>query len=93
LDDCIREFGFFPCKVEPDIWIQRKNNLYEYIAVYIDDLAIAMENPKEFTNILYKIECSSLRELVQFTFTYEWTLPGIALTHCVFQQPNTLTNW
>jgi hypothetical protein len=31
----------------------RKNgNIYENIAVYIDDLAIAMKNPKEFMNIL-----------------------------------------
>jgi hypothetical protein len=26
--------------------------MYEYIAVYVDDLAIAMKNPKEFTDIL-----------------------------------------
>jgi hypothetical protein len=28
--------------------------MYEYIAVYVDDLAIAMKNPKEFVNILEK---------------------------------------
>ena len=27
-------------------------NLYEYIAVYVDDLCIAAQNPKEFINIL-----------------------------------------
>jgi hypothetical protein len=31
----------------------RKNGkIYEYIAVYVDALAIAMKNPKEFTDIL-----------------------------------------
>jgi Reverse transcriptase (RNA-dependent DNA polymerase) len=40
--DCIRTLGFFPCKAEPDIWMRKKGNLYNYIAVYIDDLAIAM---------------------------------------------------
>jgi Reverse transcriptase (RNA-dependent DNA polymerase) len=50
--DCIRELGFFPCKAEPDIWMRKKNNQYEYIAVYVDDLAIAMKNPKEFTDFL-----------------------------------------
>jgi Reverse transcriptase (RNA-dependent DNA polymerase) len=30
--DCIRELGFFPCKSEPDIWMRKKNNQYEYIA-------------------------------------------------------------
>jgi Reverse transcriptase (RNA-dependent DNA polymerase) len=46
--------GFFPCKAEPDIWMRKKGNLYEYIAVYIDNLAIVMEDPKELTDILEK---------------------------------------
>ena len=50
--DCIRELGFFPCKAEPDIWMRKKGNLYEYVAVYVDDLAIAMKDPKEFTDLL-----------------------------------------
>jgi Reverse transcriptase (RNA-dependent DNA polymerase) len=45
--DCIRDIGFFPCKAEPGIWMRTKGNLYEYIAVYVDDLAIAMKDPKE----------------------------------------------
>jgi hypothetical protein len=32
--------------------MRKKNNQYEYIAVYVDDLAIAMKNPKEFTDVL-----------------------------------------
>jgi Reverse transcriptase (RNA-dependent DNA polymerase) len=50
--DCIQEVGFFPCKAEPDIWMRKKGSLYEYIGVYVDDLAIAMKNPKELTDIL-----------------------------------------
>jgi Reverse transcriptase (RNA-dependent DNA polymerase) len=34
--------------------MRKKNNQYEYIAVYMDDLAIAMKNPKEFTDVLEK---------------------------------------
>jgi Reverse transcriptase (RNA-dependent DNA polymerase) len=41
----IREIGFFPCKAEPDIWMRKKGNRYEYIVVYVDDLAIAMKDP------------------------------------------------
>jgi hypothetical protein len=52
--DCIREIGFFTCKAEPDIWMRKKGSLYEYIAVYVDDLAFAMKNPKELTDILEK---------------------------------------
>jgi Reverse transcriptase (RNA-dependent DNA polymerase) len=57
--DCIREIGFFPCKAEPDIWMRKKGNLYEYIAVYVDDLAIAMKDPKELTDILENSRRSS----------------------------------
>ena len=50
--DCISELGFFPCKSEPDIWMRKLDDMYEYVAVYVDDLAIAMKNPKEFVDIL-----------------------------------------
>jgi hypothetical protein len=39
------KLGFFPCKVEPE-------NTYEYIAVYVDDQAIAMKKPKAFVDVL-----------------------------------------
>jgi hypothetical protein len=32
--------------------MRKKNNQYEYIAVYVDELVIAMKNPKEFTDVL-----------------------------------------
>jgi hypothetical protein len=32
--------------------MRKKYNQYKYIAVYVDDLAIAMKNPKEFTVVL-----------------------------------------
>jgi hypothetical protein len=38
--------GFTPCKAEPDIWMRRARNVYEYIAVYVDDLAMAAKDPK-----------------------------------------------
>jgi Reverse transcriptase (RNA-dependent DNA polymerase) len=50
--DCIRELGVFPFKAEPDIWMRKRNIMYKYIAVYVDDLAITMKNPKECTHIL-----------------------------------------
>jgi Reverse transcriptase (RNA-dependent DNA polymerase) len=52
--DCIREIGVFPCKAEPDIWMRKRGSLYVYIALYVDDLAIAMKSPKELTDILEK---------------------------------------
>jgi hypothetical protein len=50
--DCIMEHGFFPSKSDPDIWMRKNGELYEYVAVYVDDLAIAMKDPKSFVNIL-----------------------------------------
>jgi len=38
--DCLREMGFTPSKAEPDIWMRQNGDIYEYIGVYIDDLAI-----------------------------------------------------
>jgi hypothetical protein len=32
--------------------MRKKGSLYEYIAVYVDYVAIAMKNPKELTDIL-----------------------------------------
>ena len=45
LATCLRTMGFAPCKSEPDIWLREKDGLYEYVAVYVDDLAIASKDP------------------------------------------------
>ena len=50
--DCLRDMGFEPSKAEPDIWMRRNGDVYEYIAVYVDDLAIAAKDPKAITDVL-----------------------------------------
>ena len=52
--DCLRDMGFTPCKAEPYIWMRlnTKFGIYKYIAVYVDDLAIAAKDCKKITNIL-----------------------------------------
>ena len=52
LADVLRSEGFMPCKSEPDIWLRENGPIYEYIGVYVDDLAIAMESPKDFIEML-----------------------------------------
>jgi Reverse transcriptase (RNA-dependent DNA polymerase) len=54
LADCLRGMGFFPCKAEPDIWMRRAGDKYEYVAVYVDDLAIALVDPQAFVDTLEK---------------------------------------
>ena len=57
--DCLRDMGFEPSKAEPDIWMRRNGDIYEYIAICVDDLAIAAKDPKSITDTLtqkYKFE-------------------------------------
>ena len=46
--------GFTPSKADPDVWMRpaEDNSCYEYIAVYVDDLAISAKNPRKVTNDL-----------------------------------------
>jgi hypothetical protein len=41
-----------PCKSEADIWICLNNGIYEYVAVYVDDLLIAANDPSYVKNAL-----------------------------------------
>ena len=50
--DCLRDMGFLSCKAEPDIWMRPNGKIYEYIAVYVDDLAIVVHDPKTFVSML-----------------------------------------
>ena len=50
--DCLRAEGFQSCRAEPDIWLRSNGRVYEYIAVYVDDLAIAMDEPSSFITVL-----------------------------------------
>jgi hypothetical protein len=44
---CLEKEGFKPCKAEPDIWMRpHGDSFYEYIAVYVDDLAFSMKEPQ-----------------------------------------------
>jgi hypothetical protein len=52
--DCLCNEGFSPCKAEPDIWMRLNGNLYEYVAMYVDDLCLGMLDPKSFTDTLQK---------------------------------------
>ena len=52
LADVLRSMGFFPSRAENDIWMRDKGDHYEYVAVYVDDLAIASKAPKSITDCL-----------------------------------------
>ena len=46
-----------PSRADPDTWMKysKDGSHYEYIAVYIDDLAIYMEDPKSFCDKLSEV--------------------------------------
>ena len=55
--ETLHQMGFKPSRADPNTWIKypKDGSHYEYIVVYIDDLAIYMEDPKSF--------CEKLREV------------------------------
>ena len=46
------ELGWQPFKSENDIWMKKNDNVWEQVAVYVDDLAITMKDTESFTNAL-----------------------------------------
>jgi hypothetical protein len=44
--------GFTPSKAKPDIWMWCNGDYYEYIMIYVDNLAIASKDPKGITDTL-----------------------------------------
>jgi hypothetical protein len=48
----LRSMGFFPCKIETDIWIRETDGHYEYVAVYVDDIMIAAKQPVKIIHAL-----------------------------------------
>ena len=52
LFDALTAMGFTPSRADPDIWIRKRGDHYEYVAVYVDDLLIASKTPQEITNAL-----------------------------------------
>ena len=56
LFDILQEMKFKPFKADPDVWMRPEpgGTCYEYIAVYVDDLAIAAKDSQAFCNELKK---------------------------------------
>jgi Reverse transcriptase (RNA-dependent DNA polymerase) len=50
--DVLQSLGFKQCKSEGDIWLRLNGDIYEYIAVYVDDLLIAAKDPLAITKCL-----------------------------------------
>ena len=61
----LKDMDVTPKRADQCIWLKKntKLNLYEYIAVYVDDLCNAAQDPKEIINILrlkYKLKVKEM---------------------------------
>ena len=54
LHDILKDMNFIPSRADQCIWLKKTKriNIYEYIAVYVDDLGIAAQDPVEIINVL-----------------------------------------
>ena len=50
--DVLRDMGFEMSKADPDVWMRQNEDVWEYIAVYVDDLAIAAKDHKSICDKL-----------------------------------------
>ena len=46
--DTLLELGFAPTFANPDVWMRNAGDVYEYVCVYVNDLLVAMKDPKAF---------------------------------------------
>ena len=57
--DILQDMGYIPSKTEDDIWMRDLGDHYEYIARYVDDLALVSRNPQKIIDKLeetYKLK-------------------------------------
>ena len=47
------ELNFTPCKADPCVWLRERKTKYEYIAIYVDDLLMASDDPQ---NIIHDLK-------------------------------------
>jgi hypothetical protein len=53
---------------EPDIWLRPNGDVYEYIGMYVDDLAIVAKDPKTLTDKLINFYSFKLKGTGPLTF-------------------------
>ena len=75
LFDIFQELKFKPSKADPDVWMRPEpgGTCYEYIAVYVDDLAIAAKDPQAFCNELKKRYNLKLKGVGHFEYHLGYT--------------------
>ena len=54
LFDVLTSMGFEPSRADPHVWMREcpSDKVYEYIAVYVDDIAVAAKDPTKIIQTL-----------------------------------------
>ena len=86
--------GFKASKADLDVWMKssKDDNHYEYIAAYVDDLAICMKYPKAFCDTLKENTNSNCKELDQSVTMLDVDIPEMKLEPLLQIQENMLKN-
>ena len=68
--ETLHQMGLKPSRADPDTQMKhsKDGSHYEYIAVYVDDLAICMKDPKSFCDALKKKYKLKLREVAPINY-------------------------
>ena len=91
LSDVLIEMGFTPSRAESDIWMRECNgDHYEYIARYVDDLAIASRDPKAITDELEGKYSFKLKGTGQLVITLETISIAIRKESSAWHRRSTL---
>ena len=50
----LRKMNFLPSKADNDLWMRRKEDHYEYIVTYVDDLLVFSKRPMDIIDTIRK---------------------------------------
>ena len=64
----LRDMGFFPCRANPDVWLRKMIDHYEYVGTYADNLQVASKQPQLLIDILRKKYKFTIKEAGEITF-------------------------
>ena len=62
ISDTLRDIGFWPSRADNEVWMREYNGHYEYLCLYVDDLAVMAENPSDIYKMLRDVGGYKLRE-------------------------------
>jgi hypothetical protein len=70
--DTLLSMNFLPCKADPDVWMRDCDTHYEYVCMYVDDLAVMMKDPSLFFAELKvrKYKLKGVGEIISFWWRF-----------------------